>query len=680
MPTRGGTARAVGAALVVTVATVLSTSPAAGDQGVARDVDEACAVAPLATFQDRPGGGLGDDVDCVAFYRVTTGTAAMRYEPGAPVTRGQMASFLVRTAEVAGAELAAAPPDRFDDDDGSTHESAIDALAAAGLADGYPDGSFRPGAEVTREQMASFLARLLVTVGGGALPTPTADFFADGDGTVHEDATNRLAEIGVVAGVASGGYAPRVSVSRGQMASFLARSLDWLTEVRAAPLARIGVLDVTAGPELVRVVATATSGSATTVTYTFDEPVDPATVSTPGFAVVGFDARIIRARAALVDPIDPATVRATFDAADARLATTATVAGGAVRDRSAVANPEGAARLQDIDLLTGTTTAPDLVSVSRLGAAVVDFNFDEPAFALRPAGYHLVLSTGVVVDATELVTGDGTTKHTMAFPLSSVEATRVVRGFVETASVGDAEPPGPGATNPQQAVVVATSGSLTGRPDLTTVAVDADRDQVRYTFDEPVTLAPATGERWRVYDLDAGETTSGIVALAPQDARTVVATFPPGTVDPSVSGASVDAGAVTSLSTGGTNLVDELGLARSFTGGTSTAPDLVRAGRVQQAGADPAGPSTVRRVVFRFDQSLVLSGLPSGFAVYDAGGVRAPLASCAADGRLVACSADSVGDPGGFAAIGAAARAGVAEGAVRSLTGAETGAASSAVL
>lgn len=680
MRTRGGTARAVGTALVATVVTVLSTSPAAGDQGVARDVDEACAVAPPAPFEDRPGGGFGDDVDCVAFYRVTTGTAVMRYEPGAPVTRGQMASFLVRTAQVAGAELTAAPPDRFDDDEGSTHESAIDALAAAGLADGYPDGSFRPGDEVTREQMASFLARLLVTVGAGALPQPGVDFFADDDGTVHEDATNRLAEIGVVAGVASGGYAPRVAVNRGQMASFLARSLDWLTEVRAAPLARIGVLDVTAGPELVRVVATATSGSATTVAYTFDEPVDPTTLTPPGFAVVGFDARISRARAALVDPDDPATVRATFAAADARLATTATVAGGAVRDRSGVTNPEGAGPLQDIDLLTGTTAAPDLVSISRLGAAVVDFNFDEPAFSLRPGGYHLVLSTGAVVDATELVTGDGTTKHTMAFPISSVEATRVVRGFVETASVGDAEPPEAGAANPQQAVVVATSGALTGRPDLATVAVDTESDQVRYTFDEPVTLAPATGERWRVYDLDARETTSFVVALAPQDARTVVVTFPPGTVDPSVSGASVDAGAVTSQATGGTNQVDELGLARSFAGGTTTAPDLVRAGRVQQAGTDPGAPSTVRRVVFRFDQRLALDAAPSPFSVYDAAGVRTPLASCTAEGRLVVCSADSVGDPAGFAAIGAAARAGVAEGAVRSLTGTETGAASSAVL
>ena len=49
----------------------------------------------------------------------------------------------------------------FVDDDGSTHEPAINALAAAGFTDGCGQGRFCPEEVVTRGQMATFLARVL---------------------------------------------------------------------------------------------------------------------------------------------------------------------------------------------------------------------------------------------------------------------------------------------------------------------------------------------------------------------------------------------------------------------------------------------------------------------------------------------------------------------------------------
>ena len=38
---------------------------------------------------------------------------------------------------------------------------AIEALAAAGITTGFPDGEFKPTNPVTRAQMATFLARAL---------------------------------------------------------------------------------------------------------------------------------------------------------------------------------------------------------------------------------------------------------------------------------------------------------------------------------------------------------------------------------------------------------------------------------------------------------------------------------------------------------------------------------------
>lgn len=672
----------------------LGVGTVAADQGVARDIDEACSVATRSSFTDRPAEGFGDAVDCVAHLGITTGATATTYAPAAPVVRGQMASFIVRTGEVAGTSVAGAGVDAFADDDGSVHEPAVDLLAASGVATGFPDGTFRPLAEVTRGQVASFIARELALITGAELPEAASDYFADDDGTTHEAAVDALAEIGVVAGTSGATYAPNAPVTRGQMALLLARALDWLTETRATPLARIDVRDATGSPELVSAVP-ATSGSTTTVTFTFDEPVASTTILTDGFSVIGFDGTPTTATSATRDDDAPEVVRATFPTGSARLATTATVARNTVQDASGNLGPEAAVPLQDVDLLAGTTSAPDLVSVSRLGASAVDFSFDEAAFVLEPAGYHLVLADGTVKGSTDVIAGDGTIKHTVSFDLSDAEAAQVVRGHVEQGSVADAaqvapsDPKAPdqpeGNVNPQQAVTISVGGAIPGIPDLLAVAIDVGADQVRYTFDEAVDLvdpdgAPGAPTPFRVYHLDGGEAASGTAAKAAGEPRAVVVTFPTGTVTSLVSGGSVDAGAVTSSATGEPNRVDEEGLERSLDAGETAAPDLVRAGRVQQAGTDPLEPSTLRRVVFEFDRRVTLVA-EDGFSVYDAAGARTRLEGCAvADERAVACTADSLDAPALFAAMGEATLAAVHQGAVRDLSGAFPSHAASAVL
>jgi hypothetical protein len=92
-----------------------------------------------------------------------TGRSDGSYGPDEPVTRAQMATFLVRAYNyAAGAALAAAPgPDAFPDVSGSAHESNINLAAQAGFLAGRADGSYGPELSVQRDQMASFLARVL---------------------------------------------------------------------------------------------------------------------------------------------------------------------------------------------------------------------------------------------------------------------------------------------------------------------------------------------------------------------------------------------------------------------------------------------------------------------------------------------------------------------------------------
>ena len=113
---------------------------------------------PVAGFTD-VGSAFRADIAWLAESGITTGCSAdrERFCPTAPVTRGQMASFLSRALDL--------PPtskDFFTDDAGSTHQVAINRVAAAGITTGCTATTYCPRLPVTRGQMAAFLHRALV--------------------------------------------------------------------------------------------------------------------------------------------------------------------------------------------------------------------------------------------------------------------------------------------------------------------------------------------------------------------------------------------------------------------------------------------------------------------------------------------------------------------------------------
>ena len=93
---------------------------------------------------------------------VMQGTGATTFDPAGLVTRAQMATMIDNVQAVLQGDEEGFPTpaeDVFDDDDGSVHEDAINAIAAAGIAEGAAPGRFVPQAHVTRAQMAAFLMR-----------------------------------------------------------------------------------------------------------------------------------------------------------------------------------------------------------------------------------------------------------------------------------------------------------------------------------------------------------------------------------------------------------------------------------------------------------------------------------------------------------------------------------------
>lgn len=236
---------ALGAAMALGLGPLLGVGGAhAEEHTVDRGLDEACTDyaqdLPVSRFVDLNGGVHEDAINCIGHWDIAHGREAPDvdtqrvYAPRDTVTRDAMASFIARTMMRVPTfdfpERTSDDPSAFDDIDGSAHERNVNLLADVEVVRGREDGDYHPRSVVTRDAMASFIARAIERVTGEEIPTGDdhAPAFGDTDGSVHEEAIDKLATIGVVQGREDGTYGPAEPVTRDAMASFIARSMDYL--------------------------------------------------------------------------------------------------------------------------------------------------------------------------------------------------------------------------------------------------------------------------------------------------------------------------------------------------------------------------------------------------------------------------------------------------------------------
>lgn len=222
-----------GAVLAVLCAAAVSVAvrPARAQDGGAQESSRACPDSiEAAPFTDV--SSLDDEtraaIDCIVHYGVSRGTTATTFSPAEPVTRAQMARFLVRTAGALGLSLPENPSDPFGDIAALDAEArtAIARLYELGITKGSSAETFDPAGTVTRGQMALFVHRMLAQARAplGETATPFADL-GDPD-SERARAAGQLAALEIMPGVAADRFGPQFVVTRGDMARLLARSLQ----------------------------------------------------------------------------------------------------------------------------------------------------------------------------------------------------------------------------------------------------------------------------------------------------------------------------------------------------------------------------------------------------------------------------------------------------------------------
>ncbi|WP_091183711.1 S-layer homology domain-containing protein [Paenibacillus catalpae] len=172
-------------------------------------------------------------IQALAAKQVMQGVDADRFAPDRSITRAELAAMLARMPGLGigsgdGAELP------FKDIPAQAwYTEELKEVLAAGLINGYGD-TFRPNAEITREELAVLAIRAASKASGGAL-SGTARNNGDGDypdtdqiSSWAKDSVHKAKQLGLMIGDEDGRFRPKEGVSRAEAAVITLRLMEML--------------------------------------------------------------------------------------------------------------------------------------------------------------------------------------------------------------------------------------------------------------------------------------------------------------------------------------------------------------------------------------------------------------------------------------------------------------------
>ncbi|OBZ08639.1 hypothetical protein A7975_26545 [Bacillus sp. FJAT-26390] len=179
------------------------------------------------SFSDLQGHWAKADVELLANKWILKGKTGLYFAPDSSITRAEFAAMLVRSLGLvetkAGGFSDVQPSDWF--------AGAVGTALKSGLITGYEDGTFKPNANITREQMVTMMIRAM-KAGGKEIQGDIAllDRFADSPdiGEWSREAVSQALKAGLIRGVSEKTFAPNEQATRAQAAVTLKRMLQAL--------------------------------------------------------------------------------------------------------------------------------------------------------------------------------------------------------------------------------------------------------------------------------------------------------------------------------------------------------------------------------------------------------------------------------------------------------------------
>ncbi|MFF2020166.1 S-layer homology domain-containing protein, partial [Paenibacillus sp. NPDC058177] len=137
------------------------------------------------------------------------------FKPAKNITRQEVAALLFRVFHLAKSETDGTAYSDVSSSDWGAEEIA--AVTKAGIMNGYPDGTFRPNQLITREEMAGIAARLKQLQGKGE------NSFKDISGSWARESINSATEAGILKGYEDGTFRPKKNMTRAEAVTMINR-------------------------------------------------------------------------------------------------------------------------------------------------------------------------------------------------------------------------------------------------------------------------------------------------------------------------------------------------------------------------------------------------------------------------------------------------------------------------
>lgn len=140
--------------------------------------------------------------------------------PGGSITRAEAATIFFRLLTEESRSQFWATENRYSDvSAGQWYNNAVSTMTRAGIVNGYPDGTFRPNAPITRAEMAKIIALF-------AKLEPSAERFPDTAGHWAEPYIRLAAGSGWIEGYPDGTFRPDRAITRAETVTMIDRVLE----------------------------------------------------------------------------------------------------------------------------------------------------------------------------------------------------------------------------------------------------------------------------------------------------------------------------------------------------------------------------------------------------------------------------------------------------------------------
>ena len=203
-----------------------------------------CTTAFAGGLTDISGHWAAPEIDKAVAAGYVNGYPDGSFKPNAAVTRAELTAMIVKAFQLAGGQSG----DSFKDvSNKDWFAQAVDAATTNGVASGYPDGTFRPQKAVDRQEAACMLSKLLNLKAAGELN------FSD-TGQISSwavSSVSMLTDQGIISGYPDDTFRAEQSITRAEAVVVINKALAFeYTPVSDLLQPASGSVNVRSGPSL----------------------------------------------------------------------------------------------------------------------------------------------------------------------------------------------------------------------------------------------------------------------------------------------------------------------------------------------------------------------------------------------------------------------------------------------